>query len=103
MSGSSGYSYGPFLDEEGVIVLVSDIRALSDATYPTNASIASVYDSTSAYAVGDFCIKSGLLYVCNTAVPSGGESWNPSHWTQTSIANQLSNFAGFSFLIVKNI
>ena len=76
-----------FLDETGVTTLTSDIKALTDATYPANATIINAYSSSSAYAVGDFCIYGGLFYKCNTAVPSG-ESWTPSHWTQTNVTSE---------------
>ena len=40
------------------------------------------YSATSAYAVGDKCVHSGLEYQCNTAIGSGGEAWNASHWDE---------------------
>ena len=43
--------------------------------------LASEYDSSSAYAVGDYCIYQKQLYRCATAISSGGETWNSSHWT----------------------
>lgn len=43
--------------------------------------LASEHDSSSAYAVGDYCIYQKQLYRCTTAIPSGGEAWNSSHWT----------------------
>lgn len=76
-----------FLDETGVTTLTSDIKALTDATYPANATIVNAYSSSSAYAVGDFCIYNGLFYKCNTAI-SSGESWTPSHWTQTNVTSE---------------
>lgn len=77
-----------FLDETGVTTLTSDIKALTDATYPTNAAIVDGYSSSSAYAVGDFCIHGGLFYKCNTAIASGGEAWTAEHWTQTNITSE---------------
>ena len=78
-----------FLDSTGVATLTSDIKAITDATYPANAAIAPPYDSTSAYAVGDFCLKNGLFYKCNTAIASGGEAWTAAHWTLTDTADNL--------------
>lgn len=78
-----------FLDSTGVATLTSDIKAITDATYPANAAIAPPYDSTSAYAVGDFCLKDGLFYKCNTAIASGGETWTAAHWTLTDTADNL--------------
>lgn len=51
-------------------------------------NFASDYDSTSSYAVGDYVMKDGSLYKCNTAI-SGGETWNSSHWTFTPIATEV--------------
>ena len=36
-------------------------------------------------SVGDCCIYNGDLYKCTTAIPSGGEAWNSSHWTKTTV------------------
>ena len=77
------------LDEEGVIVLSSNIKTLSDSTYPANAVIASGYNSSISYAVGDYCLVNGLLFKCNTAISVGGETWTPAHWTQVSITNEI--------------
>lgn len=77
-----------FLDETGVTTLTSDIKALTDATYPANATIVDGYNSSSAYAVGDFCIHDGLFYKCNTAIASGGETWTAAHWTQTNVTSE---------------
>lgn len=41
---------------------------------------AKVYDPTAAYAVGSFCSYNGAAYKCKTAIPAGGEPWNPDHW-----------------------
>lgn len=77
------------LDEEGVIILSSNIKTLADSTYPANAVIASGYNSSISYAVGDYCLVNGLLYKCNTAISVGGETWTPAHWTQINIASEI--------------
>lgn len=41
---------------------------------------ASVYSTTSTYAVGDLCRHDYKIYVCNTAITTA-EAWNASHWT----------------------
>ena len=38
------------------------------------------YDSTSTYAVGDYCYHSDTLYRCTTAI-STAEAWTAGHWT----------------------
>lgn len=48
------------------------------------ASIAPLYSTSSAYAVGTWCTHDGKLYQCTTAIGSGGEAWNASHWTAKS-------------------
>lgn len=78
-----------YVDSAGVTYLTADIKALADETYPAIAAIAEEYDSTSAYELGDFCIKNGLFYKCNTAISSGGEAWNSAHWTATNVADNL--------------
>lgn len=37
------------------------------------------YDSTSTYAVGDFCVYNGDIYYCTSAI-STPEAWNSNHW-----------------------
>ena len=77
------------LDEDGVIVLSSNLKTLADSTYPANAVIASGYNSSISYAVGDYCLVNGLLFKCNTAISVGGETWTPAHWTQVSMTNEI--------------
>ncbi len=49
---------------------------------------AAAYDPEGSYAVGDYCTYQGLLYKCNTAIPSG-EPWTAEHWTETTVAAEL--------------
>ena len=77
-----------YVDSTGVTYLTADIKALADETYPANSAIVNAYSSSSAYSVGDFCINGGLLYKFNTAIESGGETWNSSHWTQTNVTSE---------------
>ena len=76
------------LDEDGAILLTSDIKTLADATYPQLAAIANTYDPTAAYSIGDYCMKNGLLYRCTIAVNAGGETWDPTHWNQIQLTNE---------------
>ena len=78
-----------YVDATGVTNLTADIKALADATYPANEAVAPEYDATSAYEIGDYCIYSGMLYKCNTAIAIGGEAWNAAHWTQVSVVDEL--------------
>ena len=56
------------------------------------------YDSTASYEVGSHCIYNGLLYRCNTAIASGGETWTSAHWDEVSVSEEIelinNNFAG---------
>lgn len=42
---------------------------------------AKVYDPTAAYAVNSYCSYNGAAYKCTSAIATGGEAWNPDHWT----------------------
>lgn len=78
---------------------------LTNKSYVDNSffeMIAPEYSSSSTYDVGDFVIHEGLMYTCNTAI-STAEAWNSSHWTQTSVnenmggATPLDNIPTFDF------
>ena len=79
------------LDMNQIQILSSDLRAVSDATYPAKTALASDYNSTSSYNIGDYCMRTGVFYKCNTAIPSGGEAWNSSHWTEASVGTEINN------------
>lgn len=51
------------------------------------------YDSAQTYAVGDLCLHDGNLEKCNTPI-SSPEAWNASHWTQVTIAGELTALNG---------
>lgn len=53
------------------------------------ANTADEYDATASYEVGDYCLYNGDLYKCNTAITTGGEAWNSSHWTATQIMDEV--------------
>jgi len=42
------------------------------------------YDATASYEVGDYCTNLSKLWQCNTAIASGGETWNAEHWTEVT-------------------
>ena len=52
-------------------------------------NLASEYDSTSSYSVGNYCLHDHQFYKCTTAIGSGGETWNRNHWTSTTIAEEI--------------
>lgn len=50
---------------------------------------AAAYDPEGSYAVGDYCTQGGKLHKCSTPILSG-EPWNAEHWTETTVAVELS-------------
>lgn len=78
-----------YLDNTGVETLASELKSYADETYLTNSPIASIYNTSSSYDVGDYCLKSGVLYRCITAIGDGGETWNSAHWTPVTIIDEL--------------
>ena len=53
-------------------------------------NLASAYDNTSTYSVGDYVTYSGYLYVCNTNI-SVPEDFDITHWTSKSVTDILGN------------
>lgn len=49
------------------------------------------YASTNDYNVNDIVYHDGKLYKCNTAIPSPGESWDPTHWDEILLADLASD------------
>ena len=77
-----------------VSVLNSDMDLIDAEAGKVRGNIAATYSDSSSYAVGDLCIYNGILYKCNTAIGSGGETWNASHWTQITIDGELTALNG---------
>ena len=80
--------------EAGVVILYAgDIKLASDDNTTIKAALtatgeltASVYNPSSSYSAGDFCVYLGILYVC-TGSTTG--TWDPSKWTATSTGAQI--------------
>lgn len=53
---------------------------------------AAAYNPSGTYAVGDYCTNDGNLYKCNTPIPDG-EAWTAEHWTDTTVAAELTKKA----------
>ena len=77
-----------------VSVLNSDMDLIDAEAGKVRGNIAATYSASSSYAVGDLCIYNGILYKNNTAIGSGGETWNASHWTQITIDGELTALNG---------
>lgn len=99
-SKTSGDSLADFIanEEEYTNDLTTEDKTLTGAinellVYALN--IADEYDSTSTYAVDDFCIYEGVLYKCTTAI-AVAEAWTPAHWTSTLIVDNFGAGGGAS-------
>ena len=59
-----------------------------------STSVAPLYDETSTYAVGDYCIYDGdgKLYKCTTAI-TVAEPFTIGHWTETTIMGEFGNIS----------
>lgn len=57
------------------------------------SSVANEYSASATYAVGDYCIKDGVVYKCNTAI-STAEAWNASHWTEVKVMDEIESAQG---------
>lgn len=53
------------------------------------AMVSTDYDPTSSYAVGDYCIYDNVRYCCNTAIATGGETWNSAHWDVAKVDDDI--------------
>ena len=58
-----------------------------------NQNIATGYDDTQTYAVGDYVIYDGLLYKCNTAVTTA-ETFDPTKWTHVVVTDEMGSGGG---------
>lgn len=67
-------------------------NALKTLIENTPLAIASMYSSSSAYAVGAYCIYEGKLYRCTTAIATG-EAWTVGHWSQISVTGHFAPLA----------
>ena len=74
-----------------ISVINSNMDKVDAEAGKTRGNFAGTYSASSAYVVGDYCIYQGNLYRCTTAIGSGGEAWNSSHWAQVALGNQVRN------------
>lgn len=70
--------------------------ALKTLLQNTPLAIAGMYSATSTYAVGDFVIYEGKLYICTTAIASG-ESWTAAHWSNITVTGSFAPLASPAF------
>lgn len=67
-------------------VSVSDGILSADDYLELANLMASAYDATATYFVGQFCTHSGNVYECKTAITTA-EAWNASHWNLIGAAS----------------
>lgn len=80
----------------GTVTLTTISVDLSSAVNELNNTkakkivIASIYNSSQTYAVGDYCLDgtTSSLYRCVTAITTP-EAWTAEHWTQTTVGAEL--------------
>lgn len=58
-----------------------------------NQNIATAYNDTQTYAVGDYVIYDGLLYKCDTAVTTA-ETFDPTKWTHVLVTDEMGSGGG---------
>ena len=73
--------------------IISEMPVIPPIPADANHNIASAYDATATYDLGDLCIYNGDLYECSTAI-STAEEWTAAHWTQKTVAQELSEVGG---------
>lgn len=56
----------------------------------TGDMIASVYNSTATYSVGDYVNYNGTIYRCTTAITTA-EAWTTGHWTEVKVADEVTD------------
>ncbi len=52
--------------------------------------VASKYNPSSTYTVGQYCIYNDLMWKCTTAIETS-ENWEPNHWQQVSAGSEITN------------
>lgn len=83
--------------------VVDDTLSISGAAadaLATGNAMASNYNASSTYAIGDYCLYNGKLYECTTAITTP-EAWTAAHWSFRRIMysmKQVKDTAVNSFL-----
>lgn len=51
-------------------------------------NIVADFSTSSTYAVGDYCVYSGSLYKCSTAISAAG-AWDSTKWTSVNVMDEV--------------
>lgn len=65
-----------------------DHYVIDDNIYEIVSEIAPLFNTSTAYAVGDYVIKDAVLYRFKTA-HAAGKSWKSTEVVSTTVANEL--------------
>lgn len=84
-----GLTKPTYAEDQDITVLNANSDLIDAEAGRLRANFAGTYSTSSAYAVGSYCIYQGDLYRCTTAISSSGEAWNASHWSQVSAGDEL--------------
>jgi len=76
-------------DKALISVINSNSDKIDEEAGKARGNFAGTYSTSSAYAVGAYCIYQGNLYRCTTAIGSGGEAWTAGHWTQVAVGDEI--------------
>lgn len=81
----NGVPFG--VDDETPLQILQDTQEglVLGADSPFNSAIASPFDGTIAYKVGDHVTYKSKLYKCTTAIVTPSSTWDASKWTETSV------------------
>lgn len=89
----NGVPFG--VDDETPLEIVQDTQEglVLGADSPFNSAIASPFDGTVPYAVGDCVTYKSKLYKCTTAIVTPSSTWDSSKWAETSVDEILGSIA----------
>lgn len=81
----NGVPFG--VDDETPLQILQDTQEglVLGADSPFNSAIASPFNGTAAYKVGDYVTYKSKLYKCTTAIVTPSSTWDPGSWTETSV------------------
>ena len=63
---------------------------VAEAVGESSSNLAPEYSATATYPAGSYVIHDGVLYTSPNAIGTA-EDWNPAHWTQTTVAEMITN------------
>ena len=72
-----------------------------DYLFTASGNTADEYDNAATYAVGDFAIYEGVLYICTSAV-SVPEDFDSAKWQQTKVTDNLGGGGGGGTTVIAN-